>query len=180
MKDNSQLSSYIVSFETLALLPLVVGTKVFTRVIERSNEVIVTRRPAYIVRKSCEFYGSTLKHRIETARQTLGNRHKTPILLAHAFDMPYIFLPTLSPTSDHNIWISYHAIEGFKECNEHYGCVVQLENNTSIPLNVTMTTMYRQHSFATLLKKDFLKKQNLLNKTSYLLSSKNQIIFPSS
>ena len=79
--------------------------------------------------------------------------------------MPFIFLPTMSPTSPHNVWIALHAIENIK--SNKMGCIIYLENNRYIQVNVSATTMHRQYTFGSFLEKDFLKKQRQLNRPSF-------------
>jgi len=158
------LGSYIVSFDTFLLLPVVKGNKISTHVIERNGELKVSRKPIHIVRKSCDYYGGSLQNSTNTAKLAIGKRHKTPIIVAHDFGVPYIFLPTMSPNSDQNAWVSYSAIENIE--SDDMGCIVHLENGLSFKFDISATTMYRQFAVATLLEKNFLKKQRQLNRPS--------------
>ncbi|WP_342513030.1 competence protein ComK [Sporosarcina sp. FSL K6-1522] len=160
------MTNYIVSFDTFMLQPVNKDGKLATRVVERNREFLIPKKPIHIVRKSCDFYGGSLQNSINSARLMLGNRHKTPIILASGFGSPYIFLPTLSPRSEQNVWFSYHAIDYIEP--DHLGSIVYLENNQSIKLNASPTTMFRQYTFAGLLEKRFLKKQKQLSKSSFV------------
>jgi len=158
------IGNYIVSFDTLLLLPMVKGNKISTLVIERNGELNVLRKPIHIVKKSCDYYGGSLQNSTNTAKLAIGKRHKTPIIVAHDFGVPYIFLPTMSPNSEQNAWISYSAIEKIEPDN--MGCTLYLENDLSFKFDISSTTMYRQYAVATLLEKNFLKKQRQLNRPS--------------
>lgn len=164
MEKKKRSSSYIVSFDTFMLQPVIKGNRVSTSVIERNREFIIPRKPIHIVKESCEYYGGSFKNSTNTAKLTLGKRHKTPIILAHDFGTPYIFLPTMSSASEQNIWISYSAIEYFDEYD--LGSIIYLENNRSIKVNISIATMFRQYAFATFLEKNFLRKQSQLNRPS--------------
>ena len=164
MDKKKRIGSYIVSFDTFLLQPVIKGNKISTRVIERNGELNVPRKPIHIVRKSCDYYGGSLQNSTNTAKLALGKRHKTPIIVAHDFGVPYIFLPTMSPTSEQNIWVSYSAIDNIEP--DDMGCIIYLENDRSFKFNVSATTMYRQYAVATLLEKNFLKKQRQLNRPS--------------
>ena len=129
MKRRKLIANYVISFDTFMLQPVSVGEVISTRVIERNCELSIPKKPLHIVRKSCDYYGSSLQNSVNTAKLTLGNHHKTPIIVAHDFGIPYIFLPTMSPTSEQNIWISYHAIDLIEP--DDLGCIIHLENNRS-------------------------------------------------
>lgn len=146
------------------LQPVIKGNKISTNVVERNGEFSVPRKPIHIVRKSCDFYGGSLQNSTNTAKLALGKRHKTPIIVAHDFGVPYIFLPTMSPASEQNVWISYSAIENIEQDN--MDSIIHLENNRSFKVNISAATMYRQYAVATLLEKNFLKKQRQLNRPS--------------
>lgn len=164
MKKQKRIANYVITFDTFMLQPVNVGGVISTRVIERNCEFNIPKKPLHIVRKSCDYYGSSLKNSVNIARLTLGNHHKTPIIVAHDFGIPYIFLPTMSPTSEHTMWISYHAIDLLEP--DGLGCIVHLENNCSYKVSISIATMYRQFVFCNLLEKDFIKKQKQLNRPS--------------
>ncbi|MBO0603362.1 competence protein ComK [Sporosarcina sp. E16_3] len=164
MDKKRRIGSYIVSFDTFLLLPVVKGNKISTRVIERNGELNVPRKPIHIVKKSCNYYGGSLQNSTNTAKLAIGKRHKTPIIIAHDFGVPYIFLPTMSPNSEQNSWVSYSAIDNIEPDN--LGCTLYLENGLTLKFDISATTMFRQFAVATLLEKNFLKKQRQLNRPS--------------
>ncbi|WP_203245904.1 competence protein ComK [Sporosarcina beigongshangi] len=164
MKNRKSIPNYVISFDTFMLQPVTVGETISTLVIERNREFLVPQRPIHIVRKSCNYYGNPLQNSVNFAKIALGNHHKMPIIVAHDFGIPYIFLPTMSPTSEQNVWISYHAITRIEP--DDLGCVIHFENNRSYRVNISAPTMYRQISFCNLLEKDFAKKQKQLNRPS--------------
>lgn len=164
MKKKKRTGNYIVSFDTFLLLPVVKGNKLSTRVIERNGELDIPQKPLHVVRKSCYYYGGSLQNSTNTAKLAIGKRHKTPIIVAHDFGVPYIFLPTMSPNSEQNSWISYSAVDNIEP--DSMGCILFLENGLSFKFDISATTMYRQFAVATLLEKNFLKKQRQLNRPS--------------
>ncbi|WP_338655466.1 competence protein ComK [Sporosarcina sp. FSL K6-1540] len=164
MVKKKWLGKYIVSFNTFLLLPVVQGNKLSTLVIERNGELNVSRKPVHIVKNSCHYYGGSLQNSTNTAKLAIGKRHKMPIIIAHDFGVPYIFLPTMSPNSEENVWVSYSAIDNIEP--DGMGCILYLENGLSFKLDISATTMYRQYAVAALLEKNFLKKQRQLNRPS--------------
>lgn len=162
MVKKTKAGEYIISFDTLMLQPVVTNNKIGTHIIERNGDFNVSRKPLHIVKKSCSFYGGTFLHSTSLAKITLGKRHKAPIIIAHDFGIPYIFLPTMSPNSDLNAWISFHAIENIEPYN--LNSIIHLDNGLSQEVNVSVATMYRQFAFAAILEKEFLKKQRQLTR----------------
>jgi len=164
---------YFLSFDTLMLQPKEEGTKIFTRVIERNRTVAVPKKPIHIVTGSCTFYGSSYTTVMSTSRRLFGdNTQKAPLLLANAFGIPFIFIPTLSPLSDQNVWISYHAIDFYEI--DGLGTSVTLENGRKYKLDISVQTMNRQYAFAKLLERDFLKRQRSYDRTSFLFPPNGQ------
>ena len=164
MDRQISTANYIVSFDTFMLQPIRVGNTISTRVIERNGELRIPRKPIHIVRKSCDYYGGSLQNSTNTAKLALKKQHKVPIIVAHDFGKPYIFLPTMSPSSDENIWISSHAIDLITP--DEMGSIVHLENNISVKINISDTTMHRQLSLSNSLEKNFFQKQRQLNRPS--------------
>ena len=162
MEKKTIAGDYIISFDTLMLQPTITNNKIATRIIERNGEFVVPRKPLHIVKKSCSFYGGSLINSTNIAKLALGKRHKAPIIIAHDFGIPYIFLPTMSPNSELNAWVSYHAIENIEPDN--LNSIIHLDNGTSQQVKVSATTMYRQFAFAAILEKAFLKKQRQLTR----------------
>lgn len=158
-------TNHFISFDTYALKPILSKNRMVTRIIEHESEVIVPRSPLNIVKKSCHFYGNSFKSATFSARSILKKKHKVPIVVAHDFGNPFVFLPTLSPTAEDNMWIAFHAINFFEA--EKGGCRIHLVNNTSIKVDVTDTTMYRQYSLGSMLTKNFIKKQQRLKGPDY-------------
>jgi competence protein ComK len=169
------VTRYHLSFDTLMLQPKREGgTKTFTRVIERTKTLIVAKKPIHIVSDSCTFFGSSYKNVMNTSKRLFGdNKQKAPILAAIAFGHPLILIPTLSPMSDQNVWISYHAIDFFEE--DGLGTSVTLENGKRYKLDISVPTMHRQYALARLLERDFLKTQRMMDRSSFLLSPTSQM-----
>ncbi len=140
------------------LQPKLEGNKIFTKVIERNRTLTVSKKPIHIVTGSCDFYGSSYTTVMSTSRRLFGDhKQKAPFLLANAFGIPFIFIPTLSPLSDQNVWISYHAIDFYE--TDGLGTSIMLENGQTYKLDISIPTMNRQYALAKLLERDFLKRQ---------------------
>lgn len=160
---NESTTNYVISFDTLMLSPKTYRKKIYTTVFEQNDTFTVVRKPLHIVTHSCKFYGGTFNTAIQTSANVLGKRHKPPLLIANSYGMPFIFIPTMSPKSDHNTWIAYHAIDSFLPDGLH--TIVHFKNGMKVKIEVTIATLYRQFSLARLIEINFLKKQKELNRT---------------
>jgi competence protein ComK len=168
------VTRYHLSFDTLMLQPKREGTKTFTRVIKRHNTLTVAKKPIHIVTGSCTFFGTDYKTVMNTSKRLFGsNKQKAPVLVAIAFGHPLILIPTLSPMSDQNVWISYHGIDFFEE--DGLGTSVTLENGRRYKLDISIPTMHRQYALARLLERDFLKTQRTMDRSSFLFPPISQM-----
>ncbi|MDN4606762.1 competence protein ComK [Sporosarcina highlanderae] len=158
---------YIITEKTFVLAPeKTVDNKVFTRVMEREKTLIVSKKPIHIVTRSCAEYGSDYTTALKASKVLFGNnRQKSPILLANSYGTPYIFIPTLSPQSDQNVWIAYHAIDLFN--TDGLGTSVYFDNGQRFKTEISAPTLYRQYALARMIEKDFLKKREMANRSFF-------------
>lgn len=167
MSKKVEEKSFFISFETAVLQPIVVNNTIFTKVTNFSGESnIVGKKPFDIVRHSCSFYGSSFQHTAQLSRDAIGNYLKLPILIAHDFGNPCIFIPILSPKSDLNVWFSFRAIESFYPSKD--GCIVVLTNGQKITVPSSPQTISRQVGFANILNMHLLKRMSHLINTGYI------------
>jgi len=64
MKKRKLIANYVISFDTFMLQPVIEGEVISTRVIERNCELSIPKKPLHIVRKSCDYYGSSLQNSV--------------------------------------------------------------------------------------------------------------------
>lgn len=92
---NKYVNAYLMSFNTYLLQPVKHESKIFTCVIDKHNELIVTRKPMHVIRKSCIALGTTYEVARNSARRFFGNQHKLPIVVAYDFYSPLYILSNL-------------------------------------------------------------------------------------
>jgi len=162
--DNkiSAASKYFVSFNTIALVPIWIENKLYTRVIENHTEFLVKMKPSSIIKKSLIFYGNSYKHATTFSRESIGRLHKLPLMISHDFGIPLIMIPTLSPESDSTMWISFSAIDRYS-LNARSECLVHFTNSQELPVNVSHSTMCRQFVLSIFLMKHFQKTRENIN-----------------
>jgi len=161
-KKFTATSNYTVSFNTIALVPIWIENKLYTRVIENHTEFLVKMRPSAIIKKSLAFYGNSYKQATFFSRQSLGRLHKLPLMISHDFGVPLIMMPTLSAESEGSIWISFSSIDLYS-INSHNQCVVHFTNSQALPVNVSHSTMCRQFVLSQFLSKHFQKTREKIN-----------------
>lgn len=134
-----------------------------TLIIERHKEITSIRKPLHIISKSCHHYGNSFKGATNNAKHLLRKSHKVPIVVAHDLGMPLVFLPTMSPLSEHNVWVALHAIENIEA--DDMGSTITLTTQYSIKVNVSEATIYRQYTLADILMKKYQTKFRELHRT---------------
>lgn len=158
----STTSNYLVSFNTVALVPIWIENNLYTRVIENHTEFLVKMKPISIIKKSLVFYGNSYKHATFFSRESIGRLHKLPLMISHDFGVPLIMMPTLSAESEGNIWISFSAIDRYS-INSHSQCLVHFTNSQVLPVNVSHSTMCRQFVLSHFLTNHFQKTRDQMN-----------------
>lgn len=154
------LGSYIMSFNTFYLEPFKKDNRIYSRIIDKHNEIIVSQKPMYVIRKSCLFLGTNYEATRSLSKQFFGNQHKLPIILTHDFGIPCIFIPIFSARSDLNAWIGLHAIEQAMPFQN--GTKVILKNGEELMLSTQYGAFSKQFVNAFMLKKHFLKVRRAL------------------
>ena len=86
------MSSYEISKETLAILPL---DNYRSKVVEKGNTIIIEKTPMEIIDGSCRFFGSSYHGRHLGTQNLIGVSHKAPIIIEESKEI--IFFPTNSP-----------------------------------------------------------------------------------
>lgn len=164
MIKSNEKSPYFISFDTFLLQPVFNENRMGTLIIERHKELTSPRKPIHIVRRACSDYGNSFKGVTHSSKLMLKKSHKVPIVIAHDLGKPFVFLPTMSPISEHNIWIALHAIENIEA--DKLGCIVYLENQYSVKINVSEATIHRQYTLGSILKKKYQNKFRQLHRTT--------------
>lgn len=148
---------YIVSTNTLILQTVRKESRLQTLIIEKDGTFLHPRRSLHLIRASCHHYGTTLEVATNFAKKVLNDRHKVPIVIAVDHGIPLIMIPTLSASSEQNIWIAFHAIINFRPGEAGY-TIIELTNNYIIKIQTSEATIQRQIALAYLLQRDYRSK----------------------
>lgn len=156
--SHSRHSDYLITFDTLALLPIWEDGKLHTKVLEKKMELIVHQKPLTIIKKSLIHYGSNLPQMISYSKQILGTLHKLPIIVSRDFGMPLIFFPTLSPESTENCWVNFHEIEKMSSAEKRLS-YISFSNSRLVKFNSSFSTMCRQFYLSHALNSNYVKER---------------------
>ncbi|MED3572449.1 competence protein ComK [Cytobacillus praedii] len=105
---SSLIDEYEINPNTMVVMPLAYGSKIYSQIWELEDEFISPFKPIDIIKKSCTFFGSSYDGRKEGTRQLTGITHKAPITIDPT-NFIYFF-PTTSASNSQCIWISSEHI----------------------------------------------------------------------
>lgn len=148
---------YIISIDTLLFKTHYQGDLRKTLIIEKDYKFVYAQKPMHLIRSSCSYYSTTLDVITGFAKKVLHNRQKVPVLLSATYGVPLILIPTLSASSEHNIWIAFHAISNFRPAEPGY-TIIELTNHETIKIQVSESTIRRQVSLAYILQLDYQRR----------------------
>lgn len=159
------LEDYVISFQTFAILSYPYKEQIFSIVHDKDGVFLLKKRPLQLVKESCRHYGWTYQQRINQTKRHFETSHKLPITIEHNFDTPCILFPLLSPKSDDNVWIGYHAIQ---HATLHASnLAIQLKNGSWITLkDASLSTLRSQYFNASLYERRCIyeRQQSTLQK----------------
>ncbi|KGR80593.1 competence protein ComK [Ureibacillus manganicus] len=167
MSKLKPVNSYYLSFNSYLIEPIQHGDKLYSRVYDKSGEVVVSRKPLYIIRKSCDLMGSRYNAAREVSKNFLGpDKHKLPIIIAYDYGVPLVFFPILSPTSPSNVWVGLHSIINIQQDMDQ--TKITLKDDREIILQVPQSSFNNQYVRATMLQKH-ASNQRLIIQNAILL-----------
>lgn len=158
-RKNQLINEYEINNETMMILPILYGSKIFSKIIEINDECISPFKPFDIVKESCYIFGSSYDGRKEATRRLIGCIHKAPIALSSE-----IFLfPTLSPENPKCFWFSVNHILSFYDGEKKGTTLIKFRNQRSILLPVSRRTLENQYLRTIMLQKKLREKDEKKN-----------------
>jgi len=155
MKHSEKIQlveEYIINPNTMAVLPIQYGNKLYSQIVELEDKFVSPFKPLYIVRKSCRFFGVNFEARKDGTRQLTGVNRKAPITIDPS-NLIYLF-PTTSPHRPECIWISEeHIIDSY--AGDAGDTIVVFANKQSLRVPISY------HSFNNQMLKTALLKSKL-------------------
>ena len=147
------MNQYEINDSTLALIPI---DEKNTKVLEESKSFIVKMNSMNIIKKSCEFFGSSYLGRKWGTKNLTGITHKAPIIIEESKNI--IYFPTTSPRLKDCIWLSLKHIKDYK--NNNGKSIVIFENGQAMTLDISYFSLDNQYLRATKLDLILNKRKN--------------------
>ncbi|GIN84070.1 competence transcription factor [Heyndrickxia sporothermodurans] len=135
------IEEYEISPYTMVVLPMQYGSKLYSEVIEVVDSFISPFKPIEIVKKSCDYFGSSYEGRKNGTKRLIGVTHKAPIIVD-----PYtsIFLfPTTSPINPDCIWISHDQVAHFERSSTNT-TIVTFRNKQTLEIPISRSSFQNQ------------------------------------
>ncbi|WP_258000401.1 competence protein ComK [Bacillus sp. Marseille-P3661] len=136
-----------IEFEVTPYTMAVIGEKLsnetpaYSRILEVEGEFIINLKPTTIIDRSCKYFGSSLKGRLEGTRELTGITYKPPIAIDPTNEI-YMF-PTVSPYKDTCAWIAHSYILNYHTVAPEK-TIITFTNHQSIILNVSKGSFENQ------------------------------------
>lgn len=147
------LSEYEINENTYAIIYI---EEDVSKVIEKTNEVLVNLSPNKIVENSCEYFGSTLSGRQKGSYSLINITHKVPVVIEESKEI--IFFPTVSPRLKDCSWISIKNITDYYEKDDKV--FINFEKNKTIDLDLSYNIISNQILRASRLESVLRKRKN--------------------
>jgi competence protein ComK len=173
MVEKSRIiEEYEINPYTMLIMPIEYGARTYTEIHEVSETLISPFKPFDIIKKSCEFFGSSYQGRKDGTKRLTGITHKAPIIVDPHSSI-YLF-PTTSPVKSECIWISQdhvlsHTKLNSKEIN------VTFRNRCSFTLPISYASFEQQMMRTAMLRINY---QHRIVHTERKTSSRNFTAYP--
>ena len=147
------LNNYCISDNTLAVIALDASC---CMVYEIGSTFKINMSIKQILDFSCNFYGSSLKGRMEGSKHILNMKYKLPIIVNQYKNL--IFFSTRSYTDNNTYIINYNNIDYYEKSGKDTD--IYFKNNIKIKLNDSYNVFKNQYINADLL---YRKAENIKN-----------------
>lgn len=139
------LNGYEINNSTIAIISIKKGC---SKVIEDSEDFIVTKDSTEIINDSCKFFGSSYSGRFEGTKNLIGVNYKAPIIIEESREI--IFFPTSSPRFQNCNWICLKKINTIEK--EDKKTILNFKNGRSLTIDVSYHSIENQILRSTLLE----------------------------
>lgn len=175
-EHRSHIEEYEVNPYTMLILPVLYGSKIYSQVIEYEDEFLSPYKPIDIIKKSCQYFGSSYEGRKDGTRQLTGITHKVPIIIdPNSF---IYFLPTTSPTNPQCIWISHGHVLDHRRIDTHTSEVL-FRNKKSFTLPISYHSLENQLLRTALLRTRLTQRmEETEKKASYMFRGQRHLEYP--
>lgn len=131
------MKNYEINNNTMALI----FNNYKTIIYEKNCRYIVDDLPNKIIKRSCEFFGSSYKGRVEGTKFLMGINYKSPLIIEESNEI--IFFPTASPRINECSWIRNKYILNYRRFAKNK-CELMFINGEKIVINYSFETIDNQ------------------------------------
>lgn len=175
MKENNQgiVEEYEITPHTLMVAPINYGSKIYARIIEMEDEFISPFKPMEIIKKSCEFFGSSYEGRKQGTKQLINITHKAPIAIDPTSSI--FFFPTTSPLRPQCIWLSHEHVVSYERLDSKH-TTITFRNRQTIDIAVSCSSFENQLHRTSFLKTKLIQRiEETKRKSFYLFTDANGV-----
>ena len=123
------MKNYEINEDTLAIISNYPNTKIY----EGNKSYLIKDNTLNIIKKSCEYFGSTFEGRRRGTQILTGYSTKSPIIIEESKDI--IFFPTSSPRSKNCSWISLNNVNDYRKIDKNTEII--FKNMSKISVNIS-------------------------------------------
>lgn len=154
-QKRTLIDEYEINSCTMMISPTAYGSKTYSQIIELQDEFLSPFKPIEIIKKSCQYFGSSFEGRIAGTKQLIGITHKVPITIDPTNSI--YFFPTTSPQNSECIWISHEHVIAHKrvETNE---TLVTFRNKESYTIPISFSSFENQLLRTALLRTKLMQR----------------------
>lgn len=128
-KQTKFHEDFIITTKTMMIKPIKQEGKLYSEVFEYDGSVLLVKmKPLAIVKKSCEYYGSSYDGLRTGTKQLINITHKPPIAI-NATTSLFMF-PTTSPLHDECVWVASKYVSNYMDSKP--GCTLVTFSNQKI------------------------------------------------
>ncbi|MGE8205159.1 competence protein ComK [Heyndrickxia sp. NPDC080065] len=161
-EKERMIEEYEISPYTMAILPITYGSKLYSEIWELENRFISPFKPLDIVKKSCEYFGSSYEGRRNGTRRLIGVTHKAPIML-DSYTSSFL-IPTTSPMNPDCIWLLLNHVHHHEKSSSN-NTLVTLRNNQTLEIPISLSSFTNQLQRAAQLRLKYYQHiENMDNK----------------
>ncbi|WP_409294789.1 competence protein ComK [Peribacillus sp. SCS-26] len=163
------IEEYEINPYTLVVLPLEYGSRIYSQIHEINEEFTTPFKPIDIIKKSCEYFGSSYEGRKDGTRQLLGITHKLPITIDPTSNI--FFFPTNSPGREDCIWISHEHVDSYQR-TESGETIVSFRNKKKITIPISFSSFESQMFRTAMLRTKLIQRiEETQRKSMYLFTN---------
>lgn len=166
------IEEYEINPYTLLIKPIQYGSEMYSQIFELEDEFISPFKPLDIIKRSCEYFGSSYEGRKDGTKHLIGITHKAPIAVDPTSSI--FFFPTSSPARPQCMWLSHHHVSKFTRADTGMTSVV-FRNQQQIEIDISYSSFGNQVMRTALLKTKLLQRIEETERQQYYLGSRKGI-----